>query len=119
MTPCPLTSHPKLYIKKTMFKYVYIQVGKIVLKVTLGGYKRKVRGHRDEMQHRKGCSKGAVSEQSVFVPCFCLSCLFLQPHKAVVAQSVSPLFGRLVSTMLLTPTFYFLLKSFTLAVSFR
>lgn len=53
-----------------MFKYVYIQVGKIVLKLMLGGYKGEERGQRDEMQHRKGYSKGTASEQSFLCSVF-------------------------------------------------
>lgn len=53
-----------------MFKYVYIQVGKIVLKLMVGGYKEEERGQRDDMQHRRGYSKGTASEQSFLCSAF-------------------------------------------------
>lgn len=85
-----------------MFKYVYVEVSKIVLKLMLGGYSEEERGQRHEMQHRKGCSKGTASEQSFFCSAFVFPST-TSTQSCCNTQSVSLLLGRLVSRTISTP----------------
>lgn len=88
-----------------MFKYVYIQVGKILLKLTPGGYK----GKREGREPRCSTERAVVGELPLNSLSF-VQCLFLPQFPSAAAalsccnaQSVSSLFGRLISRTVLTP----------------